>query len=968
VEEKYLLKPVLVAWTQRQTGYKQHDGKRQHFTLRVIGEGATGSIKCEQTNVDVGPLIVGTICYRHLTLANDSTCGLHYKLHIQQTVSGPYGTESTDEQQLCDSDIVGIELDAVEGILAARSRCQVMLTIRPLRRVTYHWSISYSLHTSEGVISLESMATRQHLCDIVVTGVYPTFVVTDAHCYGSSIGISKKQLWNLFSIDSFNMFLDGDPLCPELTYKAPTKHSHQRRPPIYTRAIVDFNFSAAPVNSEPCVVQLQLENTGLVPCEWAFLVPSDQQLELEFWAETGEFDNVELHELKVMDNKLFSIEPTKGKLLPGKTGIVTLSYKHVMVGTDRLPVLLKLTQGREILLNFVGVTVEANRPYIHFPSTHHMFAPVAIGELRSPIQVYEMYNGGSVPVHYEFNLSPLATVFQENYSHAVFECINPKGSIGPGQTAAIEWKFSPLETRTYMVDISINIENSEPAVITFSGVGFDKRLMGATLSTTTSPQAAGVPSVQNNLLPGQLCVLSSERLSLGSVPLLTSVRRVVTVTNMSSKHCVKYTWHVTNELHAQFLTVSPRIDTLRPKQSALCTVKFFALQQPMFYDIDLICETVNVTDYMEYEHRLQQWAMNQERQKVEFTITEHDLDADLRLHSAVEERPSSAKLESICRNVSPDSELSKYKTLPPIIKQSQSTDDIRLDRKAQRKCDESIWPEPQPPKPFLLHLGLMARTHDISEYRQLFSDLYPRFFIDRSLTESYDSQIGNVGDNTDDGAGVNKPLKSICCRRAEADVLAITLSNILRSLIDDSQFHAACHQVSTEQIPYFKQFSTTNRSTLSPPRSCLSTPPPAPDVASPQNSVLAEKTSCTDSVVMLQVKPKSSVADNIPLPPVALSTTSSSVPSFRDPSTVQLTPSQELLVKLAETDLEERNFTAKQLIKKQPMFGNFAEACLENTLMNIIQEAFKQEFNITARPRLVALPPRPLTPKTEHQN
>ena len=42
-----------------------------------------------------------------------------------------------------------------------------------------------------------------------------------------------------------------------------------------------------------------------------------------------------------------------------------------------------------------------------------------------------------------------------------------------------------------------------------------------------------------------------------------------------------------------------------------------------------------------------------------------------------------------------------------------------------------------------------------------------------------------------------------------------------------------------------------------------------------------------------------------------------------------------------------------------PVFGNFAEQCLENTIMNVVHEAFRQEFSITARPRLVALPPRP---------
>ena len=44
--------------------------------------------------------------------------------------------------------------------------------------------------------------------------------------------------------------------------------SHDRRPPAGTDAVVDFNFGAAPINSEPCVVSLYLENNGLVPAEW----------------------------------------------------------------------------------------------------------------------------------------------------------------------------------------------------------------------------------------------------------------------------------------------------------------------------------------------------------------------------------------------------------------------------------------------------------------------------------------------------------------------------------------------------------------------------------------------------------------------------------------------------------------------------------------------------------------------------
>jgi len=44
----------------------------------------------------------------------------------------------------------------------------------------------------------------------MVTGVYPALVVTDARCHGSAVGISKKQLWTLFSLDESVAFSQLD--------------------------------------------------------------------------------------------------------------------------------------------------------------------------------------------------------------------------------------------------------------------------------------------------------------------------------------------------------------------------------------------------------------------------------------------------------------------------------------------------------------------------------------------------------------------------------------------------------------------------------------------------------------------------------------------------------------------------------------------------------------------------------------
>ena len=102
-------------------------------------------------------------------------------------------------------------------------------------------------------------------------------------------------------------------------------------------------------------------------------------------------------------------------------------------------------------MNFIGVTVEDQVPYIHFPSNTHSFAPVAVGEKQCPKQLYELCNGGSVPVKFEIDCVPLEELKNENFGHVVLECLNHKGVIPPGKTHIVEWMFYPLEAKTYQV-------------------------------------------------------------------------------------------------------------------------------------------------------------------------------------------------------------------------------------------------------------------------------------------------------------------------------------------------------------------------------------------------------------------------------------------------------------------------------------------------------------------------------------
>lgn len=67
---------------------------------------------------------------------------------------------------------------------------------------------------------------------------------------------------------SLNGHLKEEPHPSELRYAIATRHSMRRRVSIHTRAIEEFNFGAAPLDSGCSVVHLVLENRGRVESQW----------------------------------------------------------------------------------------------------------------------------------------------------------------------------------------------------------------------------------------------------------------------------------------------------------------------------------------------------------------------------------------------------------------------------------------------------------------------------------------------------------------------------------------------------------------------------------------------------------------------------------------------------------------------------------------------------------------------------
>ncbi|XP_070771214.1 cilia- and flagella-associated protein 65 [Enoplosus armatus] len=887
-EKTYTLKATLTFWPIQTPGCNE-----SHLTLKVVGMGSKGFIEAERAVLDVGETLVGSYRSIQVPLVNNSPCPVSFCLSVQQTLP--------DDGPICDPETVpsALQLDCERGTIASHSTILLRSTVRPHRRAQYLWTISYQTLNASGVVS----SPPQAVCEVRAKGVFPTLQVTDA-CSGGSVGrLSKVHLWKLFSLDSLNEHLLSNPSPAELTYRTPTRHSLHSCPSIFTKAMLDFNFSAAPLNSDPSTFVLMFHNPGSIPVDWTFLFPEDQQIELEYWAETGEFSSTELYQMKVQDNHLFSISPRSGTLLPGQQRAVRFSYSHDFAGTDRFPVVFKLSHGREILLNFQGVTAERDRPHIHFASKRHVFTSVTIGDCTPPRQVYELHNGGAVPVHYEVDTTALSQLRKDNFNHPVLCCLDPEGEVLPGKTAMLEWIFSPLEAKMYHMDIPIHVHDGDSTLVRFEGCGFSSPTLGSVNPFNCSNTEASEPCVQRLPFPGQVVFLSEDSVSLGDIPVGSRSSRIFFLTNVSHTDAVHYTWDLLQQSTQQVVQIHPERGSLHPGESALCVLTFTSTDYPTGYQLDVICQVIQEAALTQYHDALQRWKEEKERQHVEFTITDKILTES---HGVLIDK------EPVAAPVRKGPPLRQYKTLPPICASSSCetvgticTKLTRAERRAQRETAK-VWRRPEPPKPALLHLRVTARSHGLLEYLTH----RPGQFIEHyRCFQSVKQQPDTTSLSTSLPSGLPSPTHG-----PERDITMHALTTLIRGILDDPAFTQSLITLASKPITYrLRETSPSHYSSFpsSPP------PPPCPTSSHPtsQPQLLLSGTMCGQREQHNTVDKEGTAA-------------------------------------CSGNRLQTQN-----TLHTEHVPADVSEDVLLNTLQNLMMEAVRGELVLTAHPRTVILPP-----------
>ncbi len=378
-----------------------------HITIHASTR--DGFLRASETHHDIGPVALGTSAAYDIYITNGGDCLLRYRLYKKQSI---LDNKKTDNNSMDHEEMSIIEFLSNrdgQGEIDGKAKVCIPCRIHPFSRSNYQIDFFYDLLDDNN----QPLGDHtHHLCTLTVHGVYPHLAFIDILGSQQAASLSKGLLSQAFNLATINALLAKEPTADELTYAINSHRENmsetenkikngQSPSPLEQPEAVTFNFNAAPIHSAPSEVHLLLENCSDLDTTWSFLFPKDLQCELEYWARTGDFTEEELNEMKLQDNKIFDINPRKGFLKKGSNVTITISYKHIFAGQHTLPAIFKVGRSRNIMLNLVGISVEPGEVYVQFYSTEHRLLPVELGAQGAPVQQYELYNGGTVPIHFQ---------------------------------------------------------------------------------------------------------------------------------------------------------------------------------------------------------------------------------------------------------------------------------------------------------------------------------------------------------------------------------------------------------------------------------------------------------------------------------------------------------------------------------------------------------------------------------------
>lgn len=531
----------------RQPGRAGRVDPIQQLSMNIVAPGSGGAIVFDPPNVATPVQLVKTTEKKEIVIENVSESDLYYELYygLKFYEEESTGTGSSSKppveyisEIMCDSP-ADVELEEhrciycnkPKGVIPAKSRSIVNFSVNPDRAGLFEFRISCRLRTVDamGTITMvpneEDLVLRMGLTNravgyddlnipdenavtiggmdadegfaketagqreldlplvatIISRASFPTVMFEDIRVESECLVADVEQLWRQFSFAPLNYELQQPLTDEEVAFNALSS------PDLETLSRFSFNFTPDVIGSPRQALMLRLRNNGFLTTSFRLHLPNEKELELEPWCDEDEPTPQRLMQVCILEElKSFEIEPRMGTLQPGETCTIRVAYSHSSLkygGLHKLPVLMRVAQGKQFWVDIVGQTLGYNdtaRAQIQTPSgetsrkdeiqpdsillkafvdtnsgLYLQNVPIGLPIESAPIQRIVLVNVSGTDACYDVDMSTLRDATTTNLNTEVFKVFNPRGIINARSTVLLEVAFFPLEAREYHIPLVV---------------------------------------------------------------------------------------------------------------------------------------------------------------------------------------------------------------------------------------------------------------------------------------------------------------------------------------------------------------------------------------------------------------------------------------------------------------------------------------------------------------------------------
>ena len=602
---------------------KQKNGRLYTKELNIVGKGSDGELKVEPSVLEFGTVKVGFHKKLSFSIYNPTMTNFYIKLDPeQQEYIADNGNSKEEVSNINDI----INFDFKEGLINSFCKKDVSVLFKPINRYLVKMKVKIFAieHKNTKVVknvnnnNQDKMSTSSHnrkeskdreskesnnineknveeekgfkslKCELLLTanGDYPLIRIADVR---NNI-LGAYNLWNLFDVDQANEELQKQLTDEEINYIGEEKTDKQINDYKDKLKCITLNFGKHIKkkinNNDTFDVYLTLRNDGGVPTEFYFKFPGEVSIFREIWMDPIEPSSNDKFEYHVLKDKIFELEPKKGRLEPNECCNIRLKYNYKEKGHHQIHVIFQVVNGKPLIfkLNAICFTerqgmLEIKRPLVNF-------SYVPIGYMDYIICPLELYNVGGVKIRYKIDKKQIDEFNKINDNFEIFKIEQLEGNIGPSDLKYIPVFFRPLTSKDYVLNLDIGYadeafyagKNDEIDVqkeegmermgtipVVIKGIGYHP--MKFTPPKILSPFAKMPKERVCNNFNGEIiqkCGLSIEEIDFGECEEGVSKNQTFIIYNYSQTNSFTFEFYVPGFTLKDTIEIKPNKDKLEP--------------------------------------------------------------------------------------------------------------------------------------------------------------------------------------------------------------------------------------------------------------------------------------------------------------------------------------------------------------------------------------------------------------------